>query len=191
MERCKWRNLEKSEIYVDYHDNEWGVSSTDDRYLFEMLVLESFQSGLSWLTILNKRAAFKRAFDSFEVEVVKNYNDQKIEELLENKDIIRNKGKIKATINNAWSFLKVQEEFGSFSNYIWSFTDNKVVFRENDDLVVKNVLSDLVAKDLKKRGFKYMGSITTFSFLEAIGVMNNHFSYCFKSKKKADFNGNL
>lgn len=184
MERCKWRNLEKSEIYIEYHDNEWGVPSYNERYLFEMLVLESFQSGLSWLTVLNKRASFKKAFDNFEVKVIANYNDQKIAELLENKEIIRNKGKIKAAINNAQVFIKVQEEFGSFSNYIWSFTNNEIIFRENDELTPTNALSDLVAKDFKKRGFKYLGSVTTFSYLEAIGVMNNHLSYCFKALKR-------
>ena len=180
MKRCNWKNLDKSEVYMEYHDNEWGVPSHDDDYLFEMLVLESFHGGLSWLIILNKRDAFREAFDNFDPEIIKDYDEEKVEELLNNKGIVRNVGKIRATINNAKCFLQVQDEFGSFSDYIWSFTNNEVLYSKDDEVVAKNDLSDRVSKDLKKRGFKFMGSVTTYSYLEAIGVMNNHMSGCFK-----------
>ncbi len=180
MKRCNWSNLENSEIYINYHDNEWGIASFDDSYLFEMFVLESFHCGLSWLIVLKKREAFRKAFDNFDAKIISNYNDDKILELMENKEIIRNRAKILATITNAKSFLEVQNEFESFSNYIWSFTNNKVVYNPFDGTMTRNDLSDKVAKDLKSRGFKFMGTVTTFSYLEAIGVMNNHATYCHK-----------
>lgn len=182
MERCKWPNLEKHENYIEYHDEEWAVASYDDRYLFEMIVLESFHCGLSWLLILNKRKGFRRAFDNFDPDIIENYDEDKIAELLENKKIVRNEKKIRATINNAKCFIKIQVEFGSFCDYIWSFTDNKIIFRKDDTLITTNKLSDRVSKDFRKRGFKFMGNITTYSYLEAIGVMNNHCSYCFKGR---------
>lgn len=182
MKRCKWPNLEKNDVYMEYHDNEWGVPSYEERYLFEMIVLESFHCGLSWLIILNKREAFMKAFDAFDPNMIKDYQEEKIEELLKNKDIVRNGSKIRATIQNASSFLKVQEEFGTFSDYIWSFTNHEVFYSETDESTPTNALSDRVSKDLKKRGFKFLGSVTTCSYLEAIGVMNNHHSYCFKNK---------
>ncbi len=183
MKRCNWPNLENNKIYQEYHDFEWGVSSYDDNYLFEMFVLESFHCGLSWLIILNKRNYFKEAFDNFNAQIISNYNDSKIEELLNNKNIVRNKAKILATIQNAKCFLEVQKEFKTFSNYIWSFTNNQVIFNPFDNGITKNELSDTVSKDLKKRGFKFMGTVTTFSYLEAIGIMNNHASYCDFKKK--------
>lgn len=178
--RCNWKNLENSRVYKNYHDNEWGIPSHDDRYLFEMFILESFHCGLSWLIILNKRDAFKQAFDNFDVNKVACYNQSKIDELLDNSDIVRNKAKILASIVNAKAFAQVQKEFGSFDNYIWSFTDYKVEYHPFDGTMTTNALSDKVSKDLKKRGFKFMGSVTTFSYLEAIGVMNNHSVDCFK-----------
>ena len=181
-ERCNWPNLEKSERYREYHDNEWGVESHDDRYLFEMFILESFHCGLSWLIILNKREEFKKVYDNFEVCKVAAYNEIKISELLENAGIVRSKGKILASISNAQSFIKVQKEYGSFDKYIWSFTDGKVLYNPTN-LVSTNELSDIVSKDLKKRGFKFMGSVTAYSYLEAIGVMNNHKKKCFKCSK--------
>lgn len=181
--RCGWKNLENSITYKNYHDNEWGVPSYDDEYLFEMFLLESFHCGLSWLIILNKRDAFKNAFDNFNVNKIALYNEDKVIELLNNKDIVRNKAKILATIQNAKTFIKVQSEFGSFSDYIWSFTDNKVECTPFDGTVTHNNISDKISKDLKKRGFKFMGTVTTFSYLEAIGVMNNHSIDCFKYKK--------
>ncbi len=183
MIRCKWKNLEKDEIYQNYHDNEWGVASYEDDYLFEMLVLESFHCGLSWLIILKKRANFSRAFDNFDAEKIAQYDDKKIEELLTDCGIVRNKRKILATIDNAKVFLKVQKEFGTFSKYIWKFTDNKVESYPFDGERTRNELSDTVAKDLKKRGFKFMGTVTCFSYLEAIGIMNNHATYCYKYKE--------
>jgi len=185
MERCKWANLQRNANYIEYHDNEWGVPSYGDRYLFEMLVLESFHCGLSWLLILNKRDNFRAAFDNFDPYIIRDYGDDKIDELLQNKGIVRNLAKIRATINNAACFIAVQKEFGSFSDYIWSFTKGEIVYREDDNLVATSKLSDTVSKDLKKRGFKFLGSVTTYSYLEAIGVMNNHCSYCFKAHQKA------
>lgn len=184
MERCKWGDLEKNDNYIEYHDNEWGVPSYEDAYLFEMILLESFHCGLSWLIILNKREEFRKAFDDFNPEIIKKYDEDKISELLENKGIVRNKAKINATIGNALAFIKIQEEFGSFCKYIWSFTNNEVVYIKDDVLLSKNELSDIVSKDMKKRGFKFMGTVTTYSYLEAIGVMNNHASYCIKYHKK-------
>lgn len=183
MERCIWPNLEKHENYIKYHDHEWGIASYGDKYLFEMFLLESFHCGLSWLLILNKRDNFKQAFDDFDPYIIKNYDEKKINELLSNKGIVRNVAKIKSAIKNASCFIKVQDEFGSFSEYIWSFTDNKVLYKEDDTLIATNMLSDTVSKDLKKRGFKFMGSVTTYSYLEAIGVMNNHMSCCFRYHK--------
>ncbi len=180
MIRCKWPNLENNAEYIAYHDNEWGVASYDDAYLFEMILLESFHGGLSWLIILKKREAFRKAFDNFNPNIIKDYDDEKVISLLENRDIVRNRAKILANIENAKAFLRVQAEFGSFSNYIWSFTEDKVLYGDFDKLQSTNELSDKVSKDMKKRGFKYMGSVTTYSYLEAIGVMNNHSRECFK-----------
>lgn len=186
MKRCNWTGLTNSETYREYHDNEWGVESHDDRYLFEMFVLESFHCGLSWLIILNKRDAFKKAFDDFDPYLVREYTEEKMTKLVNNKDIVRHMGKIKAAVNNADCFIKVQEEFGSFDNYIWSFTNQEVVYNRDDVFVTKNLLSDLVSKDLKKRGFKFMGSVTAMSYLEAIGILNNHSTKCFKFTKSND-----
>lgn len=184
MKRCNWgKTLLTSEIYQNYHDTEWGVPSHDDRHLFEMLVLESFHVGLSWLIVLNKREAFKKAFDNFDATKIVAYDQGKIDSLLSNKDIIRHKGKILATIENAKSYLKVKEEFGSFNDYIWSFTNNNVVYYDSEGVVTKNELSDTVTLDLKKRGFKFLGSVTVYSYLEAIGVMNNHQKECYKFRR--------
>ncbi len=186
MQRCSWPNLENSQIYIDYHDNEWGVPSHDDAHLFEMFILESFHCGLSWLLILKKRDAFRKAFDNFDPNKIANYDEDKIMELLDNKEIVRNKAKILATIQNAKAYLKVVEEFGSFAKYLWSFTDNKVVYNPFDGVTTKNELSDKVSKDLKKRGFKFMGTVTCFSYLEAVGIMNDHAENCYKFVKKTD-----
>lgn len=183
MERCKWPGLEKSQVYMDYHDNEWGVASHDDRHLFEMFVLESFHCGLSWLIILKKREAFRQAFDQFDAEKIAQYDDEKVDALMQNTDIVRNKRKILATIDNAKAYLQVVEEFGSFDHYLWSFTDHQVVYGAFDGVTTHNDLSDRVAKDLKKRGFRFMGTVTCYSYLEAIGIMNNHAEYCFRYRK--------
>ena len=179
MKRCFWVD-EKSEIYVKYHDEEWGVPKYDDKELFELLILESFQAGLSWLTVLKKREAFRIAFDNFEIDKVVNYNDVKITELMNNHEIIRCKNKIKSAINNAKIFKSIQDEFGSFSNYIWGFTDNKIIKNTSGKIIVSSPLSDKISKDLKKRGMKYVGTVIIYSYLQAIGVINDHDKGCFK-----------
>ncbi len=186
MKRCSWPNLENSEIYINYHDYEWGVPSHNDEHLFEMFILESFHCGLSWLLILKKRDAFRKAFDNFDAERIAGYTQDKILYLLSNKDIVRNKAKILATIQNAKAYLKVREDFGSFSNYLWGFTNNNVVYNPFDGVTTRNELSDMISKDLKKRGFKFMGTVTCFSYLEAVGIMNNHSECCFKYIKPED-----
>ena len=179
MKRCSWVD-EKSEIYKKYHDEEWGVPKHDDRDLFELLVLESFQAGLSWLTVLKKREAFKKAFDNFNVKKVANYDDKKVDELLKNDKIIRSKNKILSAIGNARVFIEIQKEFGCFSNYIWGFSDNKVVKKDFVKLPVSTELSDTISKDLKKRGMKYVGTVIIYSYLQAIGVVDDHEKDCFK-----------
>lgn len=181
MKRCRWVNL-SNQKYVDYHDHEWGVPKYDDRELFELLILEMFQAGLSWECILNKRDSFRDYFDDFDYKKISKYDDNKIGELLNNRDIIRNKLKIKATINNANIFMKIQEEFGNFSKYIWSFTNNQIIY--NNGLVIKNELSDKISDDLKSRGMKFVGSIIIYSYLQAIGIINDHEEIC-------DFKGGI
>ncbi|MGX9985747.1 DNA-3-methyladenine glycosylase I [Soonwooa purpurea] len=177
--RCGWCG--KDALYIDYHDNEWGKPVYDDETIFEFLVLESFQAGLSWITILRKRDNFKRAFDNFDYKVIANYDDSKIEELLANAGIIRNKLKILATVNNAKRFMEVQKDFGSFSKYIWGFVDGKPI--ENQPKVLKDVpatteISDALAKDLKKRGFKFLGSTVVYAHMQATGMVNDHLVDC-------------
>ena len=179
MKRCFLVD-EKSEIYVKYHDEEWGVPNHNDRDLFELLILEGFQAGLSWITVLKKREAFRKAFDNFDVKKVSEYDEEKINALLENKDIIRSRGKITAAINNAKIFIEIQKDFGSFSNYIWGFTDNKVIKNTTGEIPVKTELSDMVSKDLKKRGMKYTGSVIIYSYLQAIGIVDDHEKDCFR-----------
>ena len=179
MKRCSWVD-EKSPIYIKYHDEEWGVPGYDDGYLFEMLILESFQAGLSWITVLKKREAFKKAYDNFDVEKVANYDETKIEELTNNSNIIRSKGKIRASVNNAKIFIEIQKEFGSFSNYIWGFTKNKVIKNAGEKIPVSTELSDTISKDLKSRGMKYVGTVIIYSYLQAIGIVDDHEKGCFK-----------
>ena len=179
MKRCFWVD-EKSEIYVKYHDEEWGVPKYDDGELFELLVLESFQAGLSWITVLKKREAFRQAFDEFDVKKVAEYKEDKIQELLNNEKIIRSKSKIEAAINNAKIFIEIQKEFGSFSNYIWGFTNKEVIKRTEKKLPASTPLSDKISKDLKKRGMKYTGTVIIYSYLQAIGVVNDHDEDCFR-----------
>lgn len=177
MKRCKWVD-ETNELYVKYHDTEWGIPSYDDHYLFEMLLLESFQAGLSWITILKKREAFREAFDDFDVIKVSQYDEAKILSLMSNQKIVRNQLKIRATVNNAKIFIKIQQEFGSFANYIWSFTDGKIIYNENDELPTTSSLSDQVSADLKRRGMKFVGSTIIYSYLQAMGVINDHETTC-------------
>lgn len=182
--RCKWVNL-KNPLYIEYHDKEWGVPSYNDSYLFEMLVLESFQAGLSWECVLNKREEFRKAFDNFDYNKIQKYDEKKIEELCNNRKIIRNKLKVKATINNAKVFIKIQKEFGSFSNYIWSFTNNKVIKNVDNNFKTTSELSDKISNDLKKREMKFVGSTIIYSYLQAIGIINDHELECdFYNKNK-------
>ena len=173
--RCTWAGSE--EIYIRYHDDEWGVPTHDDGELFEMLVLESFQAGLSWITILKKRENFRNAFDNFDVVKVANYGEDKVNELLKNEGIIRHKGKIASAINNAQTFIEIQKEFGSFDEYIWGFTDGKIIKAE---FLTESELSKQISKDLKKRGMKFVGPTIIYSYLESIGIIDNHQERCFK-----------
>ena len=180
MERCKWCNL-KNELYVKYHDEEWCKLNLDDKYLFEMLILESFQAGLSWECVLNKRESFRQALDDFNIDEICKYDDNKIQELLKNKNIIRNKLKIKATINNSKIFKNIQNEYGTFHNYLRTFTKDKIMC-ETDKTT--NELSDRLSKDLQKRGMKFVGSTIIYSYLQAIGIIYSHDKECFLYKDK-------
>ena len=177
--RCKWCN-EKNKKYVEYHDKEWGILNTEDKYLLEMLILESFQAGLSWECVLNKREAFRKSYDNFNIDKIINYDDKKIEELINNKDIIRNKLKIKSSINNAKIFKQISEEYKGFYNYLKTFTKGDVIY-ENDKTT--SILSDNISQDLQKRGMKFVGSTIIYSYLQAIGVINSHDDTCdYKNK---------
>ncbi len=177
--RCKWCN-EKNKKYVEYHDKEWGILNTEDKYLFEMLILESFQAGLSWECVLNKREAFRKSYDNFAIDKIINYDDRKIEELINNKDIIRNKLKIKSSINNAKIFKNISEEYKGFYNYLKTFTKGDVIY-ENDKTTSN--LSDNISQDLQKRGMKFVGSTIIYSYLQAIGIINSHDDTCdYKNK---------
>ena len=176
--RCGWAKGEKD---ILYHDTEWGVPSHDDRYIFEMLILEGFQAGLSWNTILQKRENFRKAFDNFDYRKMAEYDEMKLNELLKNEGIIRNRLKINSTVTNARAFMKIQEEFGSFAKYIWNFTDNKRIinnWKELSEVPATSELSDKISKDLKKRGFKFVGSTIIYSFLQAIGIIDDHLISC-------------
>ena len=177
--RCKWCN-QQNELYIKYHDEEWGQPSYEDKYLFEMLILESFQAGLSWECVLNKREAFRKAFDNFDIDKICNYNNEKVQNLLKNEKIIRNKLKINATINNSKIFKKIQNEYGTFHNYLKTFT-NDVIIYEIDKTT--NQLSDDLSKDLQKRGMKFVGSTIIYSYLQAIGVIYSHDKDCFLYKE--------
>ena len=180
--RCSWAN---NDLLIKYHDNEWCKISKDDNYIFEMLVLESFQAGLSWNTILKKRENFREAFDNFDYKKISNYGKNKIEELLKNEGIIRHTLKINAVINNAKKFIEIQKEFGTFANYIWDFVEEKQIinnWKEMKEVPAKTELSDKISKDLKKRGFKFVGSTIIYSFLQAIGIIDDHIEGCFCKK---------
>ena len=181
MNRCKWVDL-NNETYVKYHDEEWGIPEYDDNKLFELLALESFQAGLSWACILNKREYFKEAFDNFDPVKISNYGEEKTSILLQNKNIVRNKNKIEAIINNAKVFLSIKKEWGSFSSYIWHFTNDKVIKNKNDNIKTTSSLSKEISLDLRKRGMKYTGSVIIYSYLQSIGVIDDHEKECFKYK---------
>ena len=183
LTRCSWVNL-KNPRYVAYHDREWGRASHDDGYLFELLLLECFQAGLSWETILNKREAFRTAFDGFDPRRICTYGEEKIDALLQNPGIIRHRKKIEGAICNAGVFLSIQEAYGSFDRYIWSFTQGKTVLREGGPALTTSPLSDAVSRDLKRRGMRFVGSTTIYSYLQAIGVVNDHQTNCFCRRAK-------
>jgi DNA-3-methyladenine glycosylase I len=179
--RCGW--CLSSDLYKKYHDEEWGVPVYDDQKLFEFLILETFQAGLSWITILKRRENFQLAFDNFDYKKVAQYPEEKIQELLQDAGIIRNQLKIRAAVSNAIAFIKVQEEFGSFSDYIWQFTDGKPIL--NNRKTLKEVpattpLSDVISKDLKKRGFKFVGSTVVYAHMQATGMVDDHVEDCFR-----------
>ncbi len=174
--RCEWVNM-KNPLYIAYHDNEWGVPEHDDKKLYELLILESFQAGLSWECILNKREAFRVAFDGFDAHKVCNYGEEKTAELMSNSAIIRNRRKIEATIANSRIFKEIQKEYGSFDTYLWSFTDNKIII-EDYTLRTTSPLSDTISNDLKKRGMKFVGSTIIYSYLQAVGIINGHGCGC-------------
>lgn len=174
MNRCKWCNL-NNPLYVDYHDNEWGILNLDEKYLFEMLILESFQAGLSWECVLNKRKFFRDAYDNFDIEKIVLYDEVKIEKLMNNKNIIRNKLKIKASINNAKVFMDIESEYGSFKNYLLEYFKKYPVKEVGK---TTSLISDSISKDLIKRGMKFVGSTIIYSYLQAIGLINSHDDDC-------------
>lgn len=176
--RCSWCNL-NNPLYVKYHDEQWGEQNFNDQYLFEMLILESFQAGLSWECILNKREAFKKAYDNFDVDKVANYNQAKINELIKDKNIIRNKLKIKASIKNAKIFKNIIKEYGSFKNYLDTFTNGTIFYEIGK---TSSPLSDAISKDLKKKGMSFVGTTIIYAYLQAIGVIYAHEKHCFKYK---------
>ena len=179
--RCFW--VTDSQLYKDYHDNEWGQPVFDDATLFEFIILETFQAGLSWITILNKRENFRKAFDNFDYKKIANYPAVKHNSLLQDTGIIRNKLKIKSAIINAQLFIEIQKEFGSFSKFIWSYVDGKPIvnkFHTKEDVPTTSELSDKISNDLKKRGFKFVESTVVYAYLQAIGMVNDHTTDCFK-----------
>ncbi|MEG1254830.1 DNA-3-methyladenine glycosylase I [Clostridium sp.] len=181
MNRCDW--CKSDELYIKYHDEEWGVPVHEDKKHFEFLVLESAQSGLSWLTILKRRENYRQAYEDFQVNKVAEYGEDKIEELMNNVGIIRNRRKIEASINNAQKFIEIQKEFGSFDKYIWSFVNNEPVVNSYENisqLPATSALSHEVYKDMKRRGFKFLGSITIYAHLQATGIINDHIDSCFR-----------
>ena len=181
--RCAW--CEKDDLYRNYHDNEWGKPVYDDATIFEFLVLETFQAGLSWYTVLAKRENFRKAFENFDWNKIANYSEEKMAELAQDTGIIRNKLKIKATITNAQAFIKVQEEFGTFSKYIWAFVDGKPIDNKPKtiaDVKATSEISDQLSKDLKKRGFKFVGSTVVYAHMQATGMINDHVMNCFTRK---------
>lgn len=180
INRCAWVTNDK--IYQDYHDKEWGVPLHDDARLFEMLILEGMQAGLSWLTVLKKREAFRLAFDGFDLDKVINYDQEKIESLMVNKDIIRNRLKIESAIRNAKAYKEVQKEYGSFDSYIWSYVDNEPIinhYTNLQEIPANTPLSDAISKDLKKRGFNFVGSTIIYAFMQSIGMVNDHTKDCY------------
>ncbi len=188
MKRCPWSE-QNGELYIKYHDEEWGVPVRDDAKHFEFLVLEINQAGLSWKTVLTKRDNYKEAYDNFNPEIVAEYDDEKTTQLLNNVGIIRNRRKIEASIQNAKRFLEIQIEFGSFDSYIWRFVNNKPVvnsWKYEQDIPSKTILSDTISSDLKRRGFKFIGPTIIYAHLQATGIINDHIIDCFRYKQLVD-----
>ena len=182
--RCDWPG--DNSLMIKYHDEEWGRPLHDDKLLFEFIVLDTFQAGLSWYIVLKKREHFRKAFDYFDPEKIAKYDNEKLAELLNNKNIIRNRMKIKATINNAKSFLKIVDKYGSFDKFIWQFTDYKVIqnkWERHEDIPVKTEISDLMSKELRSNGFKFVGSTICYAFMQATGMVNDHLTKCFRHKQ--------
>lgn len=179
--RCSWCNT-KNQKYIEYHDNEWGVPVYEDALLLEMLTLEMFHSGLSWEIVLNKRENFRKAFMDYNLEYMCSITEKDIENLLDNPGIVRHKKKIESAVNNAQVFKNIQEEFGTFSEYLWSFTDGEIIYETNK---TKSELSDRVSKDLKNRGMNFLGTTTVYAYLQAIGIINSHDKNCFLCKKES------
>lgn len=177
LKRCGWAEP-NSELYTAYHDQEWGRPEHQDQKLFEMLILEGFQAGLSWITILKKREAFREAFDGFDPVVVAGYGPEKLEILMSNPGIVRNRRKIEASVQNAKVFLDIQKEFGSFDRYLWGFTQGKVMLNTDNEVRASTPLSDRISADLKRRGMKFVGTVIIYSFLQAVGVVNDHETGC-------------
>jgi DNA-3-methyladenine glycosylase I len=180
MKRCDW--VSKEPLYIEYHDNEWGVPVYDDQKLFEMLCLEGAQAGLSWWTILQKRENYQKAFDNFDAEKIVEYTEAKLQSLKENPGIVRNKLKIQSVVTNAQNFLRIQKEYGSFSNYIWGFVDHQPIINEwktINDVPVTTEISDTMSKKLKKDGFKFVGSTICYSYMQAVGMVNDHTLECY------------
>jgi len=183
--RCQWVPLDKP-LYVKYHDEEWGVPIHDDRLLFEFLILEGMQAGLSWYTILNKRENFRKAFDHFDPQKIARYDQKKINALLQDSGIIRNRLKIQAAVQNAKVFLEVQAEFGTFDAYMWNFVNGKSIinqWKEMKELPAKTPLSDAISKEMKKRGFKFVGSTIIYAHMQATGMVNDHTTDCYRYKE--------
>ena len=181
IKRCKWAG--KDPLYIEYHDKQWGVPVYEDAKIFEFLLLETFQAGLSWITILRRRENFRTAFDNFDFQEIANYSDEKLEDLRKDAGIIRNRLKIKAAKSNALAFMEVQKEFGTFSKYIWSFLDGKPIknaFKTMSELPANTPLSDKISADLKKRGFKFVGSTIVYAYMQAVGIVNDHTTDCFR-----------
>jgi DNA-3-methyladenine glycosylase I len=182
--RCDWCG--KDPIYVDYHDKEWGVPVHDDRMHFEMIILDGAQAGLSWITILKRRDGYREAFDNFDVNKVAKYSDKKVEKLLTNPGIIRNRLKVNSAVKNAKAFLEIQKEFGSFDKYIWQFVNHKTIqnkWEKMEELPAKTAESDAMSKDLKKRGFSFVGSTICYAYMQAVGMVNDHTADCFRYKE--------
>ncbi len=181
--RCRW--VTDDPIYIDYHDHEWGVPCYDDQRLFEMLILEGAQAGLSWLTILKKREGYRKAFAQFDAQKIAHFSEKKIETLLQNPAIVRNRLKVNATVNNARAYLAVQKEYGNFADYIWQFIGGKPIinrWKKTEDVPVTTAASDSMSRDLKKRGFKFVGSTICYAYMQSIGMVNDHTTDCFRHK---------